>query len=287
MAPLRYPPAPRSDAVDNHFGEQVADPYRALEDPDDPATVAWVDAESALTETVLATGSDRACHAPPDHRVMGPSEIRGAVRARRQVVPDPQPRLAGPAGARCGRAIRRARAALLDPNLLSAGRDRGPDRAEVESTWRLVAYATSEAGSDWMTWHVRDARDRADLRDLIEWSKFSGAAWLSDGAGFYYSGLDQPAAGRRASRREPWAAQVLFHRVGDAAGRRPSCSPSPDQPDWLPRADVSDDGRYLIITINRGTAPENDLLVTDLEGGGLELIGITVGFEAKSVVRSQ
>ena len=46
---LQYPPAPRSAVVDNYFGRMVQDPYRSLEDPDAPATAAWVQAENALT----------------------------------------------------------------------------------------------------------------------------------------------------------------------------------------------------------------------------------------------
>ena len=59
MTRLPYPPAPRGDAVDTYHGEPIADPYRALEDSDDPATVAWVTAESAITEQLLATEPDR------------------------------------------------------------------------------------------------------------------------------------------------------------------------------------------------------------------------------------
>ena len=46
---IRYPEAPRSDTVDDYHGTRVADPYRPLEDPDAPATRAWIEAENKIT----------------------------------------------------------------------------------------------------------------------------------------------------------------------------------------------------------------------------------------------
>ncbi|MBO0731312.1 MAG: hypothetical protein J2P57_18790, partial [Acidimicrobiaceae bacterium] len=51
---MRYPDAKRTDVSDVIHGRTVADPYRWLEDPDDPATVAWSSAEDALARPWLA-----------------------------------------------------------------------------------------------------------------------------------------------------------------------------------------------------------------------------------------
>src|SRR5664279_2846181 len=49
-----YPPAPRDDIVEILHGVPVADPYRYLEDPDADRTVAFVDAQNALSAPYLA-----------------------------------------------------------------------------------------------------------------------------------------------------------------------------------------------------------------------------------------
>ena len=61
---------------------------------------------------------------------------------------------------------------------------------------RWLAYAISASGSDWQTWHVRDADTGQDLPETLEWSKFSGAAWRRDGSGFYYARYPAPAEGQ-------------------------------------------------------------------------------------------
>ena len=44
--PLAYPPAPRSEQVDRYFGTDVADPFRPLEDSEDPAVARWLAEEA-------------------------------------------------------------------------------------------------------------------------------------------------------------------------------------------------------------------------------------------------
>src|SRR5579859_718842 len=57
--PLTYPPAARSNVVEDYQGTPVADPYRWLEDLDSPQTRAWVSAEGKLTDDYLASIPER------------------------------------------------------------------------------------------------------------------------------------------------------------------------------------------------------------------------------------
>src|SRR5947208_2751427 len=46
---LNYPPAPKTDQVDDYHGTKIADPYRSLEDADAVSTQKWVEQENELT----------------------------------------------------------------------------------------------------------------------------------------------------------------------------------------------------------------------------------------------
>ena len=51
---VEYPSAERLDLVEDLHGHRVADPYRWLEDADDPRTKDWLAAQEALTAAELA-----------------------------------------------------------------------------------------------------------------------------------------------------------------------------------------------------------------------------------------
>ena len=203
MPQLSYPPTPTVDQVESYHGTLVADPYRWLEDTDSPETAAWVSAQNALTFAYL----DKI-------------PAREHIRARLTKLWN-YPRASAPFK-RGGRYFQMRNTGLqnqdvlfqlkslageprllLDPNTLSTDGTTALTGMAVSPDGRRMAYATSTSGSDWLTWQVRDVDRAADLPDLIEWSKFSGAAWLPDGTGFYYARYEAPAAGEAYRSGEP------------------------------------------------------------------------------------
>ena len=187
--------APRADQIDDYHGELVADPYRGLEDTNAPETRAWIDAQNELTEEWLS-------------RVSGREEIR-----RRLSELWDYPRSTAPFE-RGGRWFQLRNSGLqdqdvlhvmdsagdegrvlLDPNELSTDGTVAVASFAVTADGTLLAYATSAAGSDWMTWHVREVATGQDRPDVVEWSKYAGASWLRDGSGFYYGAVEAPTPG--------------------------------------------------------------------------------------------
>ncbi len=280
MADISYPPARRSDVADEFHGELVADPYRWLEDPDDPETVAWITAENRLTQAVLATAPDRPMIKARitelwDYPKVGVPFERGGrwFQTRNSGLLSQSVLYVSDSVGADGRV-------LLDPNHLSSDGTAAVTGLAVNKDGTGVAYAVSHAGSDWMTWRVLDVESGLDLPDRVDWSKFSRAAWSADGAGFYYSGMDRPTEGGEY-RDESRGLQVRFHRLGTDQSEDRVVFAAPEEPDWLPSAEVSDDGRYLVVTVNRGTAPENRLLVMDLREEPGRFVAVADSFQAR------
>jgi len=254
----------------------MSDPYRWLEDPDSPETVAWVADQNRRSEAFLsaiparAEIKERLTRLWNYERCSPPSRHGEWLIFSKNTGLQPQAvlyRLRADAGSDLSQAE-----VLLDPNTLSADGTVALNATSVSEDGRWLAYALSESGSDWMTWHVRDVATGIDRPDVVRWSKFSGAAWAHDGSGFYYSGYDAPADGEALLTGVNKGHRVCFHSIAGApehvsTGAREHESlvfSSPSEPDWLFSTDVTDDGRWLVITQSEGTNREARVFLKDL-----------------------
>ncbi|MDQ1699384.1 MAG: prolyl oligopeptidase [Frankiaceae bacterium] len=260
---LSYPPTRRDSTADVLHGETVADPYRWLEDTYAADTTAWVAAQNALTDSVLSA-----------------SPSRDEIRARLTEVWD-YPRRGVPYE-RASRWFQQRNTGLqpqavlyvmdsaddegrvlLDPNTLSADGTVALMATDVSPDGRLLAYATSASGSDWMTWRIREIDTGSELPDVLEWSRFSGVAWTPDSAALLYVGYDEPETGQEFLA-EVRIGRVALHRLGRSQRDDVTVWSAPDQPEWIPSVSATPDGSWAVIFVAHGTFPENQLHVVDL-----------------------
>ncbi len=264
MTKLVYPHTRVVDQIDNYHGTVVADPYRWLEETDSPQTRDWIEAQNTLTFGFLARIAardgirrrlselwDYAKASAPVERGGRYFQLRNTGLQNQDVLyvmdaPDGEGRV------------------LLDPNGLSADGTVALTDWSLSDDGRWLAYATSASGSDWRVWRVREVSTGQDLPDLIEWSKFSGAAWRKDGSGFYYARYDAPVPGQDYTGVNYYQ-KLYFHRLGELQAEDRLVYDRPDQKEWGFSAGVSEDGQYLILTVWQGTDVRNRLFYQELQ----------------------
>ncbi|HTD38484.1 MAG TPA: prolyl oligopeptidase family serine peptidase [Candidatus Limnocylindrales bacterium] len=271
--PLPYPDAPRVDQVDEYFGTRVADPYRWLEDVDSPETQRWIAAENDLTESVLSTVPQRSTICARLTEVWNYERRSVPERAGGLYAYFRNTGLQNQAVLYVTRDLAEPGRVLLDPNTLSPDGTVALSGSAFSEDGARLAYSVSSSGSDWQEWHVRDVATGSDLPDVVKWSKFSGASWKRDGSGFYYSRYDEPASDNKFKDTN-FFHKVFFHKVGTPQSTDLLVYERPDHKDWNFAAITTEDGRYLVLDVSRGTAPENAIFVKDLSSDGavIELI---------------
>ncbi|MGH8287255.1 MAG: prolyl oligopeptidase family serine peptidase, partial [Steroidobacteraceae bacterium] len=264
-AALKYPDTRRVEIVDVYHGTKVADPYRWLEAIESPETRRWVETQNALAQPWLESIPHRQWikqrltqlwnyerYGNPKKTV--PLKAGGRYfylrndGAQNQSVLYVAEALAGE-----GRA-------LVDPNAMRSDATDAIDDFEPSPRGDLVAYGVSDGGSDWQIWKFRRVRDGVDLPDTIVHTKFWGLSWARDGSGVYYSRYPARADGRGDDAGQP---AIHFHRLGDPQAKDRLVYKVTDHPTRVPRGKVTDDGRYLIITLYDG-AFRNGVNVLDL-----------------------
>src|SRR6266513_5458113 len=262
-AQFKYPAAPTSNQVDDYNGVKVADPYRPLENPDSPESRAWIEAENKITCDFLKTiperdGIKKRLTEVWDYERFGvPFKENGHYFFSKNSGLQNQNVLYTTTN------FSEAPRELLDPNLLAKDGTIALGGLDVTEDAGLMAYGLANAGSDWQQWKVRDVTTGKDRQDLLDWVKFSNASWKKDGSGFFYSRYDKPDE-KDKLRSQVYNHKLFFHQLGTPQSQDKLIYERPDQKEWLFNAEVTDDGRYLIITVQRGTDPKNRIFYKNL-----------------------
>ena len=260
-AQFKYPAAPTSNQVDDYNGVKVADPYRPLENPDSPESRTWIEAENMITFDFLKTIPER------DGIKKRLTEVWDYERFGVPFKDGGRYFFSKNAGLQNQNVIYTTTnfsgtpRELLDPNLLAKDGTIALGGLDVTDDARLMAYGLATAGSDWQQWKVRDVETGKDRQDLVDWVKFSNASWKKDGSGFFYSRYDKPENKLRA---QVYNHKLFFHQLGTPQSHDKLIYERPDQKEWLFNAEVTDDGHYLVITVQRGTDPKNRIFYKNL-----------------------
>jgi prolyl oligopeptidase len=264
QGPYQYPNAKKVNQVDDFFGTRIADPYRWLEDSGAPDTRAWIDAQNALTFGYLQQIPERGRIAARLTALWNYERYGVPSREGRWYIYTRNSGLQNQAVVYRAASLDAAPEVLIDPNTLSKDGTVALGPTAFSEDGSHMAYAISAAGSDWQEWRVRDVATGQDLPDLIKWSKFSGASWLKDGSGFYYSRYDAPKDGNllQAVNKNQ---KVFFHAVGTPQDKDALVYERPDKPDWGFGAEVTDDGRFLLVYQTEGTDNRNRVFLRDLK----------------------
>ena len=278
--PLAYPAAAKVDVVDDYHGTQVADPYRWLEDVDSEQARAWIAAQNELTYGYLAKLPARERIKQRLTELWDYPKYGAPFKEGGRYFFSKNTGLQNQSVYYVQESLDAEPRVLLDPNTLSEDGTVALAGMSIARDGKKMAWATSVSGSDWQTWYVRDIDTGKDLTDKVEWSKFSGASWDEKGEGFYYSRYDAPAAGEDLTGTN-FFQKLFYHKVGTPQSQDVLVYERPDHQDWGIGGDVTESGDYLIISIWKGTSPQNLLFYKDLRDPSSTIVELLGEFEAE------
>ncbi len=277
-AKLLYPQTHQVDQVDDYHGTQVADPYRWLEDPNSAETKDWIEAQNQVTFGYLNAISVREQLQQRLTQLWNYEKFGVPFKQGDRYFYFKNDGLQNQSVLYTLSSLEAEPRVLLDPNLLSEDGTIALSGLEISEDGNLITYGLSSAGSDWQEWQVRDVETGAD-QDHLRWIKFSGASWTQDGQGFFYSRYDEPDPEAKLEEIN-YFQKLYYHRVGTPQGEDVLIYDRPDQKEWGFDGSVTEDGRYLIISIWQGTDPKNLIFYKDLSNPDAEVVELIDQFEA-------
>ena len=164
---------------------------------------------------------------------------------------------------------------VLDPNTWSDDGTTALGGFTFSDDGKLLAYGIQQSGSDWRTYRVMEVETGSVLDDKIEWMKFSGASWVKDGSGFYYSRYDKPKANQEMQELN-LGQKVYFHQLGQAQSQDKLVYQDSEHPEYGFGASVTEDGRYLVLINWVGTDDRYRVLYQDLEDQASDKINVLI-----------
>ncbi len=260
-SPQSYPQAPKAPVTDNYFGIEVVDTYRPLEADTAATTLAWVEAERAVTEQ---------SRSPIPHR----DKIRAALTRYndygKQGLParehDGKYYMYNNDGLSNQSILYRSetpdgpREIFLDPNTLSPDGTVALTGVYMSPDGKYTAYTVSRSGSDWTEIYVLDTATGQQLEDHIMWAKFTGAEWYGDG--FFYSAYPTPEPGMELSAANE-NHLVRYHKMGTPQSEDVTVFSDPANPLHFHGAIVLPGSDALLVTAG-GQGFGNAVMVRDL-----------------------
>ncbi|HSL28371.1 MAG TPA: hypothetical protein VK900_04150, partial [Anaerolineales bacterium] len=269
---MRYPETARKPVTDEYHGIPVEDPYRWLENSNDPAVREWTEAQTRLTRQVLDALPQRPgryeqfkklySEASPEY---GWLHIRpGRLFAIKKQPPLQQPLLVMVASAD----DLDTETVLLDPNQLDPSGETAIDFYVPSLDGKKVAISISKGGSERGDLHIYDVETCQPLDDVVTRVQIptggGSFAWTEQGDGLYYTRYPRP--GERPEEDLDFYQQIYFHKIGQ-----------PESEDIyvigkeFPRIaecemETTTDGRYLLLIVRNGDGGEMEHYVRKPQG---------------------
>ncbi|MDF2152656.1 prolyl oligopeptidase family serine peptidase [Vibrio sp. CAU 1672] len=257
---MHYPKTRKDTTVDNYFGQQIADPYRWLEDDRSAETAEWVSGQNSVTFDFLGQIPYR-------------QQIRDRLASSQNYAKYSQPFVRGDYtyfykndGLQNQSVLYRRKGdgeaeVFLDPNSFSADGTTSLGEVSFSKDHRLVAYSISEGGSDWRKIVVIDVETRQQSEPAIVDAKFTAISWLGS-RGFFYSSYDKPQGSELSARTEQH--KLYYHELGTAQSQdRVIFGALDGQVHRYVSGTTTEDDCYLIITAAESTSG-NRLYYVDL-----------------------
>jgi len=260
--PPRAKVAPDEDTLQGH---KIIDPYRYLENPNDPDTKLYVEQELAYTRSLLDP-------------LPGRDKINARLSQLLEIGTVGAPQMGGPyyfhtrregnqnqpvLYVREGRdgAINKEDRVLVDVNRLAPDGTIALDWWYASDDGKFVAYGTSPSGSEISTLHVIETASGKLLPDFIERTRAASLAWKHDNSGFFYTRY--PRKGEVPEGEEAYNRHVFYHALSTDPAHDPLIFGAGRDPEWWPNVHLSEDGRWLLIVEEHGWT-KTQLFLQDL-----------------------
>lgn len=250
-----YPKSKTVDVVENYHGTLVADPYRWMENEEDPDLKAWIEEQNAITFGYVRSVPERDKIRQRLTALWNYPKYSVPFRRGSRYFFSKNDGLQNQSVVYVQEGLKGKPKVVIDPNALSPDGTVALTTQSYTRDGRLLAYGLSKSGSDWQEIRIRDIDTGKDYDEVIRWCKFASIGWTNDKKGFFYNRFRDPTTVPKGE--ESYHMKVYWHELGTPQSADKLVYERPDAKELGFSPIVTDDGKYLILYVWKGTDPEN------------------------------
>jgi prolyl oligopeptidase len=285
LAPL--PASPQNTISDNYFEQEIADPYRWLEDDRSAETAEWVKKQNEYTQFYLNQIPFRSFIHTQLSTLWNFEKLSPPLKRGKYYTFYKNNGLQNQSVLYIKEGLESTPRVLIDPNKLNEKGTSSLGSVELSKTQTYTAFAVSQAGSDWQDILVMETATGKMLKDTIRYSKFSGISWRNND-GFYYSGYDKPAANQSEFSAKTEYQKIFFHKIGTSQTKDQLIYEDKEHPLRYKSVQLSEDQQWLILYLSEGTdGGEIHIKKTDAPSFNLLCKGYEHNYNVVDVINNQ
>lgn len=254
-AQITYPESKTQPVSDTLHGTEIVDPYRWLEDQNAPDTRTWIDAQNAFREQMMA-------------ELPGRESIAGRLEQLLMVDVQGTPAVRGNRYFFSGRrsdqdlfviymreGLDGQDVPLIDPHIMAADVPLSVGLRQISEDGSLLAYHIRRGGADEVMVRFYDVDRRRVLREYLPTARYFGVELTPDNRGIYYTRYDSTGS------------RLYYRELGSPPERERLVYGEHLGPEKIMFGELSDDGRWLLVTVSEGTSGGNDLYLMPAQAG--------------------
>ena len=272
---ISYPETKAVKQVDDYHGVKVEDPYRWLEDDHSAETKAWVESENKTTNQYLSQINYREKVKQRLTELWNYEKMSTIFKKGKLFFSFRNNGLQNQSVFYSQASLLDEPTVVLDPNILSKDGTTSLSGTSISKDGTYLAYGISKAGSDWVEIHVKNIATKEDLRDVIQWVKFSDISWK--GNGFYYSRYDAPNDEKAFTQKNEFH-KVYYHTLGKNQSEDELVYEDKTHANRNFSAQVTHDESYLVIYGSESTSGQS-MVIKDLSNPQNKFVPIVTNFD--------
>ncbi len=270
-----YPPTKKIMHKDTYFGTEVDDPYSWMEDMQSAEVKEWVSEENAVTESYLSKIPFREKIRQKITDLWNYNRYTVPFRAGEFYFFFKNDGLQNQSVLYRQKGLEGKPEIFLDPNKFSNNGTVAMGETSLSWDNKYLAYSLNRKGSDWMEIYIADVVTGEQLKDTIQWVKFSGINWK--GNGFYYNRYDEGSGDKLKEKNQ--SPKIYFHTIGSRQSEDQLIYEDKEHPERFISMFTTEDQIYQFLSVNQKGTRGNTLYYQDLRKADFTYKPINENFE--------